>query len=153
MARAREDRQKRLAEEWEFNCSCSLCSGALAAAQASDERRRAIEDAKEALSSATSDPRKVLHYATRVVLLYEQEGLIAPQARYHEIAAYAANMIGDAEEARRYAQLAASHWAIVAGQKSWEARRMEEMAEDPVRHPSWRKLQNDDGGGKGQVQL
>jgi hypothetical protein len=134
----REKRIEHLKENWNFECKCSLCAGTEDEIALSDDRRNLMESAKERLRHSANRPKYLYRAATQLVQLYEDEGLIAPRARANEIAAYAAAMIGDENEARKFANAAKRYWRIMAGKDSGEVQRMDELRRDPTSHPSWK---------------
>ena len=83
----------------------------------------------------------------RLLALYEEEGLVAPRCMVAEIAAYAANQVGDVAVAVEFARVARGYWGIVAGEGSVEVKRLEELILDPRGHGSY---QPGDGVGGGE---
>jgi hypothetical protein len=146
----REKRQEQLKENWGFTCKCALCSADPEKIAISDEHRIMIAHDKEKLRRGLAEQKPTVMYrvATQMCQLYEDEGLIAPRAKSYEIAAYAAAMIGDENEVRRFANLAKRYWRILAGKDSFEVRKMDDLRRDPTGHPSWKahlKVGNQEG--------
>lgn len=69
--------------------------------------------------------------------LYEEEGVVSPRCMVAEIAAYAANRVGDWEAAVAFADVARGYWEIITGEGSTEVRRLEELMGDPRGHESY----------------
>jgi hypothetical protein len=135
---SRADRQKLLKENWNFECSCSLCSATAEEIALSDDRRTLIQGAKDKIRFANGRARNIYRGATQLAHLYEEEGLVAPRARANEIAAFASAMMGEENEARRFANAAKRYWRILAGKDSFEVKRVDELRRDPRGHPSWK---------------
>lgn len=138
-----ETRHEFFKENWGFECTCPLCTAPSDLVSKSDERLRQINQLEEKLGMEPRNHRKQLAIVAKLLRLFDEEGLIIPKAKYCEIASYAANQLGDEARALKYGQLAQKYWTIVAGPKSWEVQRMEELLRDPKKHPSWRPIQPD----------
>ncbi|SPO04076.1 uncharacterized protein DNG_06759 [Cephalotrichum gorgonifer] len=141
-----KDRQPYLASQWEFTCTCPLCATP-SSRDASDRRRGSIRDLKAQLAEAAQDPPRIVRACKKLLALYEEEGMVAPRAMTAEIAAYAANQVGDAEGAARFGAVARGYWEVMAGKGSAEVRRLEELIRDPRGHGSYK-----DGGGYGGLE-
>jgi hypothetical protein len=135
-------RRSYLQAHWGFTCACSLCTASHASIAASDNRLDQISNVKSQLSTtsprSTPNLRKILRLIETLIELYDEEGLIAPKAKYYEIAAYAYSQLGNETGVQENARLAADHWRVLAGRDSWEVTRMSELGKDPKAHPSWR---------------
>jgi hypothetical protein len=138
-----EDRHHFLQEHWGFECTCSLCTAPLDSISKSDERVQKINQLKEKLEKEPRNHRRQLAIVAKLLRLFDEEGLITPKAKYCEIASYAANQLADEARAIKYGELARKFWSILAGPKSWEVQRMEELLRDPKGHPSWRPIKPD----------
>jgi hypothetical protein len=134
----RSVRQEQLKQHWNFDCQCSVCSASAEEVALSDDRRERIGHANEKLARPDANARYLYRAATQLAQLYDEEGLITPRARTNEIAAFASSMIGDENEAIRFANAAKRYWRILAGKDSFEVRRMDELRRDPTTHPSWK---------------
>ena len=145
----REKRQAHLKEHWNFECKCALCTATGDALALSEDRRELIASAKARLRQRIDNPKYVYRAATQLVQLYEEEGLVAPRATANEIAAYAAAMIGEENETRRFANSAKRYWRILSGRDSPEVQRMDELRRDPTGHPSWKAQMNVGEGPEG----
>ncbi len=133
----RGTRQNFLKKHWGFECACSICSAPAESISTSNGRLKEINQLKEQLSTGLGDHRKVLEITASILRLFDEEGLITPKAKYYEIATYTANKIGDEKKASTYGKLAQTYWNIMAGPKSWEVRRIEDLLRNPKGHPSW----------------
>jgi hypothetical protein len=102
-----------------------------------------INQLEEKLGQEPRNHRKQLAIIAKLLRMFDEEGLITPKAKFCEIASYAANQLGDEARAVKYGELARTYWSIVAGPKSWEIQRMEELLRDPTGHPSWRPIKPD----------
>lgn len=127
-----------LRDHWGFDCSCAACTAPPEAIADSDERVEEIVEIQDTLGSAAANPKELLGLLEKLLKLYDEEGIISPKPKYYEIAAYAANQLGDEDAAKSYAHMAARYWSIVAGPKSWDVWRVEDLLRDPKEHPSWR---------------
>jgi hypothetical protein len=138
-----EERHKFLQEHWGFECTCSHCTAPLEFVSKSDERLQQINQLEKKLGKEPRNHRRQLAIVAKLLRLFDEEGLITPKAKYCEIASYAANQLGDEARAVKYGELARRYWSILAGPKSWEVQRMEELLRDPKKHPSWRPIKSD----------
>jgi hypothetical protein len=70
---------------------------------------------------------------------------------YEEILAYAYSSFSIEKRARYWAERSKRHWEIVAGKKSFEAKRLSEFLADVKEHGSWGAWKEDpwEGVGKG----
>ncbi|KAE9372469.1 SET domain-containing protein [Stipitochalara longipes BDJ] len=135
---AHEERHQFLQEHWGFKCSCSHCTAPLEFVAKSDDRVQQIKQLEAKLGKEPRNHRRQLAIIAKLLRLFDEEGLVTPKAKYCEIASYAANQLGDEARAVKYGELARQYWSILAGPKSWEVQRMEDLLRDPKGHPSWR---------------
>ena len=132
------ERQELIRQNWGFSCSCDLCSSSEKDLFESDDRIKKLVEGREHLASVFSNPRKVLTTVTALIRLLDEEKLIKEKAKYCEIATYAANQLGDEDQAKKYGECAREQWRIIAGPDSFEVRRVDDLLKDPKKHPSWR---------------
>jgi len=140
---AHQERHHFLEEHWGFECTCSHCTAPLESVAKSDERVQQIKQLEQKLGKEPRNHRRQLAIVAKLLRLFDEEGLVTPKAKYCEIASYAANQLGDEARAVKYGELARKYWSILAGPKSWEVQRMEDLLQDPKGHPSWRPLKPD----------
>lgn len=132
-----KDRHRLLGSQFHFECNCSIC-GDTASRRESNRRRENIKNAKAALNEVSDDAAQVVALCKKLLRLYGEEGMILPRPLTAEIAAYAANQMGDAKEALRYAKIARDYWSIIAGPHSSEVARLEELIRAPKDHGSYK---------------
>jgi hypothetical protein len=128
------ERQKRLSEQWKFNCTCPVCSGGKIIE--SDKRMKEITKAKERLSKSYGRADKIIKYAKELVELYRDEEMWVPLPQWYEVVAYTSNHLGNDAEMREFAELAKKHWTILLGKDAPQVRGMEALLDDPESHPS-----------------
>ena len=131
-------RKELLKQNWGFTCSCDLCRSSEKDLFVSDARVKKLVEGREHLASVFSNPRKVLKTVIGLLQLLDEEKLIKEKAKYCEIAMYAANQLGDEEQAKKYGECAQEEWRVMAGPDSFEVRRVGDLLKDPKKHPSWR---------------
>ncbi|OCL02486.1 SET domain-containing protein, partial [Glonium stellatum] len=138
----RDARHSYLQAHWGFTCACSLCTASHQAIAASDSRLNEISNIKAQLRNtpprSTASLHEILSLVQKLIELYDEERLIVPKAPYYEIAAYTCSQLGNKTCVQRNAELAADHWRVLAGEKSWEVTRMLGLGGNPKAHPSWR---------------
>ncbi|KAF2838647.1 SET domain-containing protein [Patellaria atrata CBS 101060] len=131
-------RNSLLRNQWNFDCTCSLCAAQDFTLATSDTRLRTIQEYASDLASVSNDPELFLEKVERILELYELEDIIAPKARYLELAAYACSQLGLEAATKKYAKKAYDMWDVIAGKDSWEKKGMGALLRDPKAHPSWK---------------
>ncbi|KAH8148011.1 uncharacterized protein LAJ45_07775 [Morchella importuna] len=106
----REDRQRTLLMNFDFECLCALCANDLHEIRASDHRRRNIRSMEEIIESdlyIRSNPEKALGFCQRILNLWEEEGVndITLYTTYYE-ALRICVIHGDYPRAKAFAKLA-----------------------------------------------
>jgi len=128
-------RQQHLQDAFHFNCRCPRCT--------SGDTSDAILDEITALQQVLGDwetssvgiatPEK----AERLVNLYKQDGLDGFLDAAYGYAALTYNAVGDAEQARQYAGLAAESVIMRYGRAAIDLGMWKEVEEWPEGHWSW----------------
>lgn len=141
-----KDRHKLIGSQFNFECTCRICRDT-AARRESNRRRDNIRKAKKVLSESAEDPRAIVAQCKKLLRLYGDEGMVLPRPMTAEIAAYASNQLGEAEEAVKYAKIAREYWSIISGPASSEVKRLDELIAAPTEHGSY-KPKAGEGEGK-----
>lgn len=131
------DRQGHILQSWGFRCTCPHCSMSKDEILQSDARLYEINEIEAELGSFVSN-RVTLDMVRRLLVLYEEERLDAKVHGAYVLAALNYNLFGDAENARKYAQLAVEAGIIEFGPEADDVRSMSELADNPQGHFTWR---------------
>ncbi|KAK1757823.1 SET domain-containing protein 5 [Echria macrotheca] len=136
----RAERQSRLSD-WGFACTCAHCRMSDAEAAASDTRMERIQNIEGALekmmaSGSGIDPR----LGDELVRLLHEERLESYLGQAYTRAALLHSLVGNGDEAVRYARLAREALIREFGERSKDAKAMNLLAEEPEKHWSWGAL-------------
>lgn len=133
-----EERRQAALASWGFDCKCSLCRKPLAQRETSDRRLLMIAELKDKLkdwSDTTFDRTKA---AELMISLFEQEGMHGSIGEAYEAAAYAYSVLGDEQNAIKWASKAVDIFSILYGQESDSVKNVLTLMMDPKKHRTWR---------------
>ncbi|CAN8099286.1 unnamed protein product [Discula destructiva] len=131
-------RQRHILSSWGFMCSCPHCSQSEDEIAKSDARLYEIDELVAALEHFT-DSSVSVQTIERLLELYELERLDAKIHGAQVIAALNYNLFGDAQKAKKYAQMAIHSGNVEFGPEAGDVKAMQELAKDPERHFTWKK--------------
>lgn len=106
--------------QWNFTCTCKLCSAPETDVQASDARLHRMSDLEFDIEQGKGSPRLV----EELVALYEVEGLEAPASKAYEIAAVEYAKRGNSRQAKSFIERAVGMGRLWLGPGSEDFRRM-----------------------------
>lgn len=131
-------RQRHIQQSWGFRCTCQHCSMNEGDIRESDARLNEIDELEAELGDFTS--KKVsLGMVKRLLELYERERLHVKMHGAHVLAALNYNLFGEAESAKKHADLAILAGIVEFGPDADDVKAMQELARDPVSHFTWKK--------------
>ncbi|MBW0467657.1 hypothetical protein O181_007372 [Austropuccinia psidii MF-1] len=144
MTMTRSDRQKDMLH-YGFVCSCAHCRMSEELADESDRRIVALIGLKAQLSNWThvSKEKEQMDEAEELLELHSLEKLYDTVSDSYTLAALVFNSFGRVSRARKYATQALVYGLITSGPKWDEAEGVQQLADDPQSHWSYR-LQSDD---------
>jgi len=147
-------RRAQLRSTFGFDCTCALCTRLLPELQASDARRRRMEELDQAIGNplrAELRPEESLTNCHILVQLIEQEygtSTHALVARAYYDAFQICILHGDQARARIFAENAYKTWLICEGEDSPDVRQTKAYSLDPTTHPTFEAISSKWRSGK-----
>ncbi|KAL2266839.1 hypothetical protein VTJ83DRAFT_4116 [Remersonia thermophila] len=107
-----EQRRRYLKDNWEFECTCSLCRGPVDDLEDSESWRRKTKSLKETIADAKSSGYyKDAIVMTEELLLFSEWDKVPPfMPDYHDTLAHLNYLDGNMANATRYARMAMDGW-------------------------------------------
>lgn len=142
-----EERKKRIAKQWGFECTCSLCASTESFRNASDDRLGVMADLEARLDDIAATRTGSTGMAELLIALYELERLDGAVADGYMYAALEYAYIGDVNAARKYAARAMEATALWRGTTHPYYRSLRTLWESPEAHKSWmytKKVKNEE---------
>ncbi|KPM44240.1 hypothetical protein AK830_g2307 [Neonectria ditissima] len=131
----RTARQQRAHSAWGFGCQCRQCSLSDALAYESDRRLQRILVLEKQMESLEADV--TMNDVRELLGFYREERLDAKLAGVLTLAAMNANLLGRANDARKYALQAVDAGLMEKGDGA-DVKSMRALAENPKAHFTWR---------------
>ena len=127
-------RQNALQNAFHFSCKCERCRSA----SASDATLSEINDLQKILGDWSAQSTATIEKAESLLALMKEQGFDGFLDTAYGYAALAYNAVGDAKEAKRYAELAIEAIVLKDGQGTKDWAMWKEMVQDPKKHWSWK---------------
>jgi hypothetical protein len=133
-----EERKGRMASQWGFNCTCTLCSSERHVLDASDERIALIDALENELNELDQNRTADLSTAEFLISLYQQERLDGVIGDAYMYAAFESAYTGLKRKTQMYAAKAIEHMSLWRGVQHEYHQAMHRLLTDPENQPSWR---------------
>lgn len=130
-------RQMHLLHHWGFDCTCSLCTASEAEIEKSDARIEQIRNLWGDLDNYTPDSAATPAKAEQLIDLYREEDLVTRMVEAYYRVAVEWNGVGDAGQARMFAEKAISAGEIMESGIRPFLNNMRELAKNPEGHWTW----------------
>lgn len=131
-------RQQHILGSWGFECTCQHCSMSEEEIDQSDARLYEIDELEAELGDFTSSKASI-DMVERLLELYEKERMDVKAHGAYVLAALNYNLFGDAEKAKRFADLAVETGIVEYGESAQDVEAMRTLALDPKGHFTWKK--------------